>query len=154
MFEIGDMSIKKHRRHIVLITTTMIAITTTHTPLVAAAIILLYVAARQANFALCLRHSVCPSHFPSHGCTEAFPQCLHVHIFLECVESRQNLIGKFVSIYAFVCIFLLANTFPCAAHCLKIIVSIELSKITILTFYSDVYFHVHFGFCNIEAYQS
>ena len=138
------MSIKKHIIHIVLITTTTIAITTKHTPLVAAAIILLYVAARQAKFALCLRRSVCPSHFPSHGCTEAFPQCLHVHIFLECVESRQNLIGKFVLIYALVCIFLLANTFPFSAHCLKIIVSNELSKITFLTFYSDSLFSYAF----------
>ena len=90
------MSIKKHRRHIVLITTTLLAITTTHAALVATAILLLYVAARQAKVSLCLRPSVCPSHFPSHGCTEALPQCLHVHICLECVESRQNLIGKFI----------------------------------------------------------
>ena len=138
------MPIKKHRRHIVLITTTLLAITTTHAALVATAILLLYVAARQAKLALCLRRSVCPSHFPSHGCTEALPQCLHVHICLECVESRQNLIGKFVLVYALVRIFLLTNTFPFSAHCLKIIVSNELSKITFLTFYSDFLFSYAF----------
>ena len=87
----------------------MIAITTTHTALLAATIRFMYVTARQTNFALCYRRSVCPSQLPSHGCTEAFPHCVQVYIFLECVESRQSIIGKIVLEDTFLCIVLSKN---------------------------------------------